>query len=179
MANIGWLKGSTASTKWTNQTYYKFLGIPYAEAPSGARRFKVNLLQHRGHFLKFSQKKKFKSEIFSHCSLQFRTNHGSVCEMPSKWDKIVSKEDLINHLQKQNYQKILKIVWIWTFSHRLCLRIITRISPISRFYFTFMVVALAQEAMLNFQPHTFSSITLFWSYQIIGLMHWVTHKKKL
>lgn len=111
------------------------------------------------------------------CSLQFRTNHGLVCEMPSKWDKIVSKEDLINHLQKQNYQKILKIVWIWTFSHRLCLRIITRISPISRFYFTFMVVALAQEAMLNFQPHTFSSITLFWSYQIIGLMHWVTQKK--
>lgn len=41
VANMGRLKGATVSTKWTNQTYYQFLGIPYAEAPSGSRRFKV------------------------------------------------------------------------------------------------------------------------------------------
>ncbi|XP_031635474.1 glutactin-like [Contarinia nasturtii] len=38
--HLGWLKGKTASTKWTNRTIYEFLGVPYAEAPSGKRRFK-------------------------------------------------------------------------------------------------------------------------------------------
>lgn len=60
MANIGWLKGATASTKWTNQTYYQFLGIPYAEAPSGSRRFKV--IQYHGqlsYFFTVKKKKKF------------------------------------------------------------------------------------------------------------------------
>lgn len=41
VTNLGWLKGTIAHTKWTNQTYYQFLGVPYAEAPSGSRRFKV------------------------------------------------------------------------------------------------------------------------------------------
>lgn len=41
VANLGWLRGTNAQTKWTNRTYYQFLGVPYAEAPSGNRRFKV------------------------------------------------------------------------------------------------------------------------------------------
>ncbi|XP_055301885.1 esterase SG1-like [Sitodiplosis mosellana] len=37
---LGWLRGSIAFTKWTNRSFYQFLGIKYAESPSGARRFK-------------------------------------------------------------------------------------------------------------------------------------------
>lgn len=38
---FGWLKGSIAWTKWSNRSFYQFLGVKYAESPSGARRFKV------------------------------------------------------------------------------------------------------------------------------------------
>lgn len=44
VANHGWLRGTIGTTKWTNQTYNRFLGVPYAEAPSGRRRFKVKLI---------------------------------------------------------------------------------------------------------------------------------------
>lgn len=44
---LGQLRGSIASTKWSNKSFYQFLGVPYAESPSGRRRFKVksHLLQ--------------------------------------------------------------------------------------------------------------------------------------
>lgn len=38
---VGGLRGSIATTRWTNQSFYQFLGVPYAESPSGSRRFKV------------------------------------------------------------------------------------------------------------------------------------------
>ncbi|XP_055383604.1 glutactin [Condylostylus longicornis] len=36
----GFLLGSRTTTSWTNKTILQFLGIPYAEAPSGIQRFK-------------------------------------------------------------------------------------------------------------------------------------------
>lgn len=41
LPNLGFLKGSTSRTALTNETIYQFLGIKYAESPSGLRRFKV------------------------------------------------------------------------------------------------------------------------------------------
>lgn len=38
----GKIKGSLTKTTWTHQQVQQFLGIPYAESPSGSRRFKVS-----------------------------------------------------------------------------------------------------------------------------------------
>lgn len=35
------LQGSIGFTAWTNRTIYQFLDVPFAESPSGARRFKA------------------------------------------------------------------------------------------------------------------------------------------
>lgn len=43
---FGWLKGSIAWTKWSNRSFYQFLGVKYAESPSGARRFKVKIIRY-------------------------------------------------------------------------------------------------------------------------------------
>lgn len=42
LPQLGLLRGSTTTTKWTKRSVYQFLGVPYGEAPSGKRRFKVN-----------------------------------------------------------------------------------------------------------------------------------------
>lgn len=39
--NLGNLNGTTGATAWTNQTFFKFLNVKFAESPSGANRFKV------------------------------------------------------------------------------------------------------------------------------------------
>lgn len=41
--SLGCLRGSVVTTKWTNREFYQFLGVKYAESPSGSRRFKVKL----------------------------------------------------------------------------------------------------------------------------------------
>lgn len=41
---LGRLRGSIGTTTWTNREFFQFLGVQYAEAPSGARRFKVKFL---------------------------------------------------------------------------------------------------------------------------------------
>lgn len=40
---FGTLIGSTIKSSWTSKTIYQFLSVKYAEAPSGALRFKVNM----------------------------------------------------------------------------------------------------------------------------------------
>lgn len=42
LTDLGVLQGSVEETKWTRTPIYRFLGIKYAESPSGNRRFKVN-----------------------------------------------------------------------------------------------------------------------------------------
>lgn len=42
LTGLGILQGSIDETKWTRTHFYKFLGVKYAESPSGNRRFKVN-----------------------------------------------------------------------------------------------------------------------------------------
>lgn len=42
LPNYGVLQGSIGKTKWTQKIFYQFLGVKYAESPSGPRRFKVN-----------------------------------------------------------------------------------------------------------------------------------------
>ncbi|XP_055908085.1 glutactin [Eupeodes corollae] len=37
----GLIRGSQTNTAWTNQTVYQFLGVPFAESPSGDLRFKA------------------------------------------------------------------------------------------------------------------------------------------
>lgn len=37
----GTILGDYGKTSWTNQTFMRFLGIPYAESPSRELRFKV------------------------------------------------------------------------------------------------------------------------------------------
>lgn len=39
--SLGTLIGSQTQSAWTHQKIYQFLGIPFAESPSGLRRFKV------------------------------------------------------------------------------------------------------------------------------------------
>lgn len=39
--NLGNLNGTIGETAWTNQTFYKFMNVKFAEAPSGPNRFKV------------------------------------------------------------------------------------------------------------------------------------------
>lgn len=38
--SLGWVKGRTYTE--TDRPYYGFLGVKYAESPSGTNRFKVN-----------------------------------------------------------------------------------------------------------------------------------------
>lgn len=38
---FGTLIGSTIKSAWTSKTIYQFLGVKYAESPSGKLRFKV------------------------------------------------------------------------------------------------------------------------------------------
>lgn len=39
--DFGTLIGSTTKTAWTQQTIFQFLGVRFAQSPSGSRRFKV------------------------------------------------------------------------------------------------------------------------------------------
>lgn len=39
---LGDVKGSTSLTAWTQRKFYQFLGIRYAEPPTGQLRFKVS-----------------------------------------------------------------------------------------------------------------------------------------
>lgn len=39
--DFGTLIGSTTKSAWTGQTIFQFLGVRYAQSPSGSRRFKV------------------------------------------------------------------------------------------------------------------------------------------
>lgn len=41
LPKYGQLKGSLGLTAWTNQTIFQFRNVPYAESPSGTKRFKV------------------------------------------------------------------------------------------------------------------------------------------
>lgn len=41
LPKYGQLQGSIGSTAWTNRTIFQFLNVPYAESPSGSRRFKA------------------------------------------------------------------------------------------------------------------------------------------
>lgn len=41
LPKYGILKGSISMTAWTNRVTYQFLGVRYAEAPTGSKRFKV------------------------------------------------------------------------------------------------------------------------------------------
>lgn len=41
LTDLGVLQGSIEETKWTKTPIYRFLGIKFAESPSGNRRFKV------------------------------------------------------------------------------------------------------------------------------------------
>lgn len=41
LPKLGCLRGTTTQTARTNETIYQFLGIKYAESPSGPKRFKV------------------------------------------------------------------------------------------------------------------------------------------
>lgn len=41
LPKYGGLQGSIGYTAWTNRTIFQFLNVPYAESPSGNRRFKV------------------------------------------------------------------------------------------------------------------------------------------
>lgn len=41
LPKYGILQGSIAFSAWTNRIIYQFLGVKYAESPSGVRRFKV------------------------------------------------------------------------------------------------------------------------------------------
>lgn len=41
LPKYGILQGSIGFTAWTNRTIYQFLNVPYAESPSGNRRFKA------------------------------------------------------------------------------------------------------------------------------------------
>lgn len=42
--HFGTLHGSTTRTTWSGRPIYQFLGVRYAESPSGPRRFKVIFL---------------------------------------------------------------------------------------------------------------------------------------
>lgn len=41
LPKYGQLHGSIGHTAWTNRTIFQFLNVPYAESPSGSRRFKA------------------------------------------------------------------------------------------------------------------------------------------
>lgn len=41
LPNYGQLQGSIGYTAWTNRTIFQFLNVPYAESPSGLRRFQA------------------------------------------------------------------------------------------------------------------------------------------
>lgn len=41
LPKYGILQGSVGFTAWTNRTIFQFLNVPYAESPSGPRRFKA------------------------------------------------------------------------------------------------------------------------------------------
>lgn len=41
LPGLGTLEGGTKESPWTKQTFYQFLGVKYAESPSGKLRFKV------------------------------------------------------------------------------------------------------------------------------------------
>lgn len=41
LLKYGMLEGSIGFTAWTNRTIFQFLDVPYAESPSGPRRFKA------------------------------------------------------------------------------------------------------------------------------------------
>lgn len=43
LTDLGGLQGSVDKTKWSKKAIYQFLGVKYAESPSGNRRFKVNI----------------------------------------------------------------------------------------------------------------------------------------
>lgn len=46
LTDLGVLQGSIGETQWSKTPIYRFLGIKFAESPSGNRRFKVK--SHRG-----------------------------------------------------------------------------------------------------------------------------------
>lgn len=41
LPKYGQLQGSLGYTTWMNRTMFQFLNVPYAESPSGSRRFKA------------------------------------------------------------------------------------------------------------------------------------------
>lgn len=47
LTDLGVLQGSVEMTKWTRTPIYRFLGVKYAESPSGNRRFKVKINTNR------------------------------------------------------------------------------------------------------------------------------------
>lgn len=107
LPKYGTLQGSIALSAWTNRIIYRFLGVKYAESPSGARRFKVFELIIHSNFGFFMWK------LVSNCfkapvpvkqwhGVQNAEHHGRACpflgdlvKMPANERKNIDIEDCL------------------------------------------------------------------------------------
>lgn len=97
LTDMGLLQGSVEMTKWTKKPIYRFLGIKYAESPSGNRRFKVITYYCRYEALNNANSENVEI-VIRH---RFQLNHGKVYEVPNNMVKVVQHTKDLQKCQKQ------------------------------------------------------------------------------